>query len=1043
MIEEYIRRPVVVIVGMILLVLFGFMALMTMPYQLTPKVTRPIISISTSWSGATPYEIEREIIERQENVLKGLDGLESMESRSRNGSGRLTLEFSISTPLNQAMLDVSNKLSEVKGYPDDIDRPIIRATGEDVEAVVYMILKTINSDENVREYRTFFNEEIAAYFERIPGVAEVDMPGGEDREMHIILDSQKLAAYDLRISDVINALENANINIAAGTMNYGQKAYRVRSVAEYKTPEAVAETIVWGDGRRRIKISDIAIVRAGFESPSTVTLHNFQTSLGVGIKPTSDANTLELTNAVEEVFHKLNNGILKNNGLYLEWMSDQRDYIVEAINLVQSNILTGAILACLVLFVFLRSLTSTLTIAIAMPLSIFGTFMVMASLGRTLNVISMAGVSFAVGMLVDSAIVVLENIERHKSLGKNSLEAVRDGTKEVLGGLIASVLTTIAIFIPVITIKDEAGQLFRDIAITASAAVCFSLFVSIIVIPTLSYQTLLMLDKIKNKKEKSKTIGKIISDKIISFGNMLVEMIMFFVRLAMKNLFSRLLTIVAFTLFSCILSYLLFPKMEYLPKGNQNLLVARLNPPPGTSYEERLNVGRMIFDYTKDYFEKEGFEGNATIPAISQLYFIGSESTMRFTVRSSDPSRPATLIPLLRESMANIPGMSGSVSQPGVFARGGGGREIDVDISGYNLESIITTAQVLQENIQKFLGEGTQIRATPSLEVLYPEINFYPISERLKAVGLSAKEFGIALDVLMDGRKISEYKEEGRQSIDLILKAHSEILKSPEELYNASIYTPDGGIVPISSLSMQRLEYGTSEIRHFERNRTITLIVSPPEHIPLEQAMEIIQTEVLDSLKAENALGDNQIHLSGNADKLTKIRLALQYGFLLAVLIIYLLMAALYEHFIYPLIILFTVPLAVAGGVLGIWLVNYFLVPQSLDVLTMLGFIILVGIVVNNAILIVYQSLHNVRLYGMAVKEGIIDAVRVRIRPIYMSTLTSLFGMLPLVVAPGAGSEIYRGLGAVILGGLGFSTVITIFVIPCLLSFFLKAKKNQ
>ena len=329
------------------------------------------------------------------------------------------------------------------------------------------------------------------------------------------------------------------------------------------------------------------------------------------------------------------------------------------------------------------------------------------------------------------------------------------------------------------------------------------------------------------------------------------------------------------------------------------------------------------------------------------------------------------------------------------------------------------------------------MRALPSLEILYPELNYYPINERLSAVGLSAREFGIELDVLLDGRKVAEYKEEGRDKIDLVLRSHAQNFTDPEALYNASLFTPKGGIVPLSNLAIARLEYGISEIFHHERMRTTILLVSPPDSLALQQAMEMLQAH-FDSPHMREVIGDNSIKLSGNADKLTQMRIALEGGFLLAVLIIYLLMAALYENFIYPLIILFTIPLAVAGGMIGIWLVNVFLTPQPLDVLTMFGFIILVGIVVNNAILIVYQSLYNVKQNGMDAKSGIIEAVQARIRPIYMSTLTSIFGMLPLVLAPGAGSEIYRGLGAVILGGLAFATVITIFVIPCLLSLFLK-----
>ncbi|CAM2929393.1 efflux RND transporter permease subunit [Helicobacter burdigaliensis] len=1037
--KELLNRPVVVLVGMILVSLFGILSLSTMPYQLTPKVTRPVISVNTTWSGATPYEVEREIIERQEQVLKGIDNLISLESRSRNGKANVTLEFSIGTDLTKALLGVSNKLDEVKGYPDAMDRPIIKATGDDTAPTIRMMLTSINDSVNVRNARTFFNEKVIQYFERIDGVAEVFFPGGDDREMHVILDYQKLAAYDLTIDTLINALERNNVNIAAGTMNYGRKSYRVRTASEFKTPQSIRETIIWSDGVKRVKVGDIAEVKEGFENKTTSSLYNFKEALNISIKPTADANVLILTNAVEKVFNELNEGILKKEGLKLEWMNDQRDYIEQAISLVKGNILVGAFLACGILFIFLRSLTSTLIIAISMPISIFGTFIVMAALDRTLNVVSLAGISFAVGMLVDSAIVVLENIDRHRKMDKTPLNAVIDGTKEVIGGLIASVLTTVAIFIPIINMQEEAGQLFRDIALAASSAVLFSLFVSIIIIPTLSFQASIYTKKLPKKEI---AFFNKISTKLTNFGNLCTFWIMFFVTKSMQNTKNKLLTIFSLTFASFALTFFLFPKMEYLPQGNQNFVFATLNPPPGLSYEERQKIGREIFECLSPYFAQNGFKGEKNIPPIDNMFYLGSETAMHFGMRSTDMQRAGDLIPIAKSCIAKIPSIRGNVSQAGIFERRGGqGRSIDVDISGTDLESIVATTLALQRLIFAKFGEDVQVSPRPSLEILYPELNLYPNYERLSAVGFDATSFGIMLDTLMDGRKISEYKEEGREKIDLILKAKDTEITSPEELYRASIYTPDGGILPISSLALLKLEYGINEIRHLERDRTISLQVNPPKNITIEESMELISTDILKELKESGALGDNKITLGGTADQLTKIKSALEGGFLLAIFIIYLLMAALYEDFIYPLIILFTVPLAVGGGFLGLFLVDTFIIDQPLDILTMLGFIILVGVVVNNAILIVYQSLHNIRLYGFNAHEGILDAVRTRIRPIYMSTLTSLFGMLPLVIAPGAGSEIYRGLGAVILGGLGLSTFLTLFLIPCILSFFIKREK--
>lgn len=1035
MIKYVIAKPVVVIVGIILVALFGVLSLSQMPYQLTPSVTRPIITINTLWTGATPYEMEREIIERQEKVLKGIDNLISMESRSRNGRADITLEFKIGTSLTEAMLKVSNKLDEVKKYPDGIDKPIITATGESTSPVVWMVLKTQKENpRHINEYRTFFNERVIQYFERIDGVAEVFFPSGTDREMHVVIDHNKLASYQLTIQDLINVLDLENANVSAGTMDYGRRSYRVRSVAEYKSPEQIEQTVVWSDGQRRVRIADLGYVKEGYARPTAYVEHNFESGAVVGIKPTPGTNILELSDEVERVFFRLNEGVLAKEGLYLDWMYDQRSYINGAISLVRQNILIGALLAVVVLWLFLRSFTSTVVIALSMPISILGTFIVMNALGRTLNVVSMAGISFAVGMLVDSAIVVLENIDRHKRLGKGIFAASYEGTKEVVGALVASVLTTVAIFIPIINMEEEAGQLFRDIALTASSAVLFSMVVSILIIPMFSYQ-LLRLFGVEKPHPQSILEG---------VGARIIDTVMAWVKGCTASVASRLATIFFFIFLSLAISYALFPKMEYLPEGNQNFVTTVLNPPPGLSYEERQNIGKEVFRLNESYFVQKGYEKNekGEMPPIRHMFFLGSENFMYFGTRGVVEDRAGEMIPQFLKTIESLPGMTGVSMQPGIFERGmGKGRTIDVDISGVEIESLIQTASAMQRLIKQRLPQGTQVRPLPSLELIYPEINLYPDSDKLKAAGLNPTTFGVALDVLMDGRVIAEYKEEGREKIDLVLKANKGELKTPEEIYNALIYTPSAGILPLSALSEIKREYGITEIRHFERKRTVTLQVTPPKSMPLEEAMEKIQGEFVGELQKQGLMGSNELRLSGTADKLTQTRLALQGGFVLAVVIIYLLMAALYENFVYPLIIIFTVPLAVAGGVIGLKLVNLFLANQPLDILTMLGFIILVGTVVNNAILIVYQAINNIREEGMEAYEAVILSVRTRLRPIYMSTLTSLFGMLPLVLAPGPGSEVYRGLGAVILGGLTFSTLITVFVIPSLLLFVIQKER--
>ena len=1025
-----IKKPATVIVGVILVVLFGLIGLFSLPYQLSPDVTEPEITVTTIWTGATPYEIEREIIEEQENVLKGIPGLEELESSSFNGQGTVTLRFKIGTDVDDALLRVSNKLNEVPSYPQNVEKPVINATGAATSPVIWMIVKPADNNPNsIYMYKTYFENEIKQFLERVEGVAELFVGGGTEQEMHIIVKPEKLAAYGLTINDVIHVLSTENVNVSAGTMGVGRRDYRIRTVAEVTSPEEIEKIVIKSTGQRRIFLSDIASVRFGYEKLNVAMIHNAEEGIAIGVKPEPGANILELTDRVEQTVTWLNDNKLKDEKIYIDWAYDQRPYIRGALDLLKRNIVIGGILAITVLLIFLRSMTSTVVAASAIPISIIGTFIFMSAFGRNLNVVSLAGIAFAVGMLVDSAIVVLENIDRHRVMGKSSFESAYDGTREVWGAILASTLTTVAVFLPVVFMKEEAGQLFRDIAIAVTCAVTLSLFVSVSVIPMFAKQ-LFSLRKYKKSSEQN---------RFTVIGNNLRETIMRMVQIVVKNWKTRLITIISLTALSILSAWALTPKMEYLPQGNRNLVINILIPPPGLSYEEKKDIGDQLFRSAEPYMKKD-HEG---IPGIKNMFYVGSD---RFNIAgaiSIHEQRADELLPLFMRTINSIPGMFGISLQAGIFqTRLGRGRTIDVDVSSNDLNRVVQVADSMFGIIKKEIPDA-QIRPIPSLELLFPEVRFIPQRDRLKASGMSASDLGISLDVLMDGRKIGDFKQEGKKKIDLVLKASEKDISTPEELYRAMVTLPGGKIVPVSSLSTLVRTSGITEIRHLERNRTVTLQVTPPDTIPLQEAMEIVESKVIAPLKDKGMLVGVDVMQSGVADKLTETRKALQWNFVLAAAIAYLLMAALFGNFIYPLIIMFTVPLAAAGGFIGLRLENILIAYQPLDVLTMLGFVILVGVVVNNAILIVHQALNNIRYHGMDHREAVLESTKTRLRPIYMSASTSIFGMMPLVVAPGPGSELYRGLGSVILGGLALSTVFTVFVIPALLMFVIKMEKVQ
>ncbi|WP_298753992.1 efflux RND transporter permease subunit [uncultured Arcobacter sp.] len=1026
LIKFSIKNPVTIIVSVLIVVLFGFLSLTKLPYQLTPSVTKPEIKITTVWPGATPHEIEREIIEEQEDALKSLNNLIEYESSAKDDRGEITLTFKLDTDIRVALQDVSNKLNEVSSYPNNVDEPIIETAT--ASPVIWMMLQTFKDNpRHIDEYRTFFDNEIKPVIKRVNGVSGTMDIGGREQQMQIVFDVNKLASYGLTVSQVISTIQNENIDVSAGIQNINRRAYRIRTVNKFASPKDIEKVVLISTRDKIVTVKDIATVDFGYETANGVAMYLGKDGIFLGVQPSAGSNIVQLTDEVEKVVNELNAGVLKDEKLKIQWIYDQRPYIVGSVDLVKQNIMIGGVLAVFILILFLRSISPTAVVSVAIPISIIGTFIILSAMERSLNTISLAGISFAVGMLVDSAIVVLENIDRHRKEGMSIADAAYIGASEVWGALVASALTTIAVFLPIVFLQDEAGQLFKDIAIAVTASVTFSLFVSISVIPMLwkSFAGI--------SKKEPKDAGA-----IANFGEKIVNFIMSIVTMSLKNTFTKIVTILSLAVFSVGAIYVLFPKLDYLPKGNKNLIFNILITPPGLSYNERYGMGTYLMKQIEPHVNKDVGD----IPGLSRAFYVSFGDFTLFGGTSMHEDRAPDLIPMFRPIVNSMPSVFGVSLQSGVFESGvGEGNTVNIDISGEKIEEIASIGAQLYGATMGAI-QGSQVRPVPSVELLYPEVRIRPNRDAIKALDLSSRDLGVAIDVLMSGRKVGDFEEDGKKKIDLVLKADGELVKTPEDVMASLLALPNGMVLPVSSMSDYISTTGISEIRHLNGKRTITLQVTPPDGMTIDEAMKTIGG-MLEGMKAKGIITEDiEIGISGTADKLTETIKLLMDNFILALVIVYLLMASLFGNFLYPIVIMCTVPLATAGGFIGLKLTNIFIAPQPLDILTMLGFIILVGIVVNNAILIVHQSLNYIRDKGMEHKKAVIEATRTRIRPIYMSSLTSIFGMLPLVLMPGPGSEFYRGLGSVITGGLAFSTIFTIFVTPALLMFFIKLEQR-
>lgn len=1033
-----IERPIAVIAFVVMAVLFGLLALSRIPIQLAPDVRKPIVVVETQWPGAAPAEIEREIVNPQEEAFRGLEGLEIMTSRSRTGQAEVTLEFAIGSEMGDILLLVSNRLDRVGGYPSEAGEPRLNTSGSDDSPIAWVIARAL--DGNTRplpEYGDFMEDVVKERLERIDGVSTVNVFGGVAQELQIVIRPEELARFGLTIPQIVNRLRSENVSLSAGDVDEGKRRYTVRADGNLNTIESIESVVLRSEalgqagGLGRVRVADIAEVGFAYKEPTARLRFRGEPALAFNVVREQGANVIATMSDVKTVLADLSAGPVANAGLQLEQVYDETVYIEGAIDLVTQNIWIGGLLAATILLLFLRSPRATLVISLAIPVSIVATFVAMAATGRTLNVISLAGIAFAIGMIVDAAIVVLENIYRLREQGKSRREAAYLGAKQVWGAILVSALTTVMVFIPILIMELEAGQLFRDIAVAISVSVLLSLIVAVTVIPALSSRLL-----------SSGTARTLPLPGVDHLGKGFKWLVMAYVRLTVRFRAAGILMVALIGTGAAIAAWTFLPKLEYLPEGNRNLVFGLIIPPPGYNLETTETIAQRIETVARPMWEaRPATETEDGLPALESFFFVATPGNSFVGAAAVDGSRVSEAIPILSRPIFAEPGTFGFMTQPSLFGRGvGGGRTIELNVSGDSLEDILGVAGQAAGLVSQILprSEGHQFRPIPGLELGAPEVRLIPDRVRLADAGLSMEALASTVDAYNDGVRVDEINV-GNRRIDLTLKGGNGALTGlrTQDIGSFPVVTPSGQIIPVSELAEVRVTAGPTEIRHLERLRTITLEVRPSDALPLEAAVELLESDVVSVIEGRGLPPGVRMSVSGTADQLSQTWTAIQINLIVAMIIVFLVMAILFESFVLPLVVMISVPIAAAGGVGGLVILNTFQT-QPLDMLTLLGFVILVGIVVNNAILIVHQSLYLLREEHMSPVEAIEEATRNRIRPIFMSTLTSVFGMLPLVVFPGAGSELYRGLGAVVVGGLSMSAFLTLLTVPPLLRLVLR-----
>lgn len=987
-----------------LVALFGLTSIASLPIQLLPTIEEPQISVANFWRAAAPEEMEANIVEPQENVLRNTPGVTNLNSFIGRGAGFVNLSFAVGTDIQTAKLDVINNLTQAPPRPGDALEPQVNVGGGGQTPGAASLLIRVLPDNPNRElsaYQKLIEDSVEPRLARIAGVSQVNLQGEQPRELHITFDSYRAAALGVEINDIMATVSRAT-DSSGGFADVGRRQYTVRFVGQFE-PGQLNELIVGWSDERPIYLSEVADVEIVPRKQDGFTLRNGYPAYYITVQRDYDANTVAILDEVNKAIVELNETVLHAAGLEMDLSFDASVHIRRAISLVRSNLGLGLLLAVGILYFLMRSRRATFLVTATVPLSVLVAFVALRLFDKSLNVISLAGLAFSVGLVMDAAIVTLENILRCRQSGLSRKEAIAKGTRQITGALFASTVTSVAIFVPVLFMQGMEGQLFQDLALTIAVAVSASFLIAITVLPVTAGFLL--------RKETG--------DPLAHWWDRITGLVMKLTRTPLRCR-SWVVGILGASL---LVIFLLVPKANLLPQAPSDSLNAFFAMPPGGTIEMvETEIAGTIVERLRPYME------HRQEPHI-RGYNLSSFGTFNaLFIYPQDPNRIEEMIGIVRdEVLVDLPDTQAFVQRSSLLNFGfDGGRSINVDLQGSNINALSDVAVQAMSIINEAIP-GAQVRPNPGLQIAEPELQLVPNDRRITAAGLDRAAVANIVRALTSGAFVGEYFD-GNDRLDMILKGPT--WNSPEELAAVPIATPLAGIQSIGELTDVRRTVGPTRLLRVNGQRTLTLSVTPPPEMTVQEALDTLR-DVVDPQLRDIMPGDVSLAYRGTADRLEAAFGTMQVNLAIAAVVLFLVLAAMFRSPWDGALVMLSMPLAVAGGVIALRILNLF-TTQAMDLLTTIGFLILLGLVVNNAILLVMQTRAGQRK-GLDRGGAVAEAVRVRARPIYMSTLTSIFGMLPLMLIPGVGSQIYRGLATVIIGGMFVSAVFTLILMPSIL----------
>jgi hydrophobic/amphiphilic exporter-1 (mainly G- bacteria), HAE1 family len=1069
------RRRVTIMMVTVAALLFGLVSLSRLDVSLLPELSYPTLTVRTDFTGAAPAEIENLVTRPIEEAVGVVRGVREVRSVSRPGQSDVTLAFAWGTNMDHAALDVRERLERLN-LPLQVDRPLLLRLDPSTEPVLrYALSRRADADpdaaglvlppsdrgrleDELRALRRFADERLRKDMESIPGVAAITISGGLEDEIQVLLDPRRLAQLGLGAETVAQRLSQENVNLSGGRLEQGSRQFLVRTINEFANVEQIAGVIISQEQGRPVYLRDLAEVREGWREREAITRINGEEMVELAIYREGDANVVGVARQVQRRLAALESDLPPD--LTLTATYDQSIFIRNAIVQVIQAALLGGLLAVAVLYLFLKNARTTVIIALAIPVSVIASFAAMYAGGLTLNIMSLGGIALAIGLLVDNAIVVLENIAARRERGDSLIDAARTGAGEVSGAVVAATLTTIAVFLPLVFVDGIAGQLFRDQALTVTFALLVSLLVALTLIPMLAslgekprarasgdlpfeadspasmprgwmarlrgflaaaitFVAVFLTRMIgKVSRAVSSLLALLLSPAVKGFNRMhdaLAERYPGWLRAALAR---RGLTVaLAFGLF--VLALALVPRlgMELVPSMAQGEFQVELKLAPGTALERTDAVLGQLDQYTRSL---PGVARTDTVAGSGQRMDANPEEAGEHSGTLNVVLAPGTdearVIAAIRSWLGERPGLDYSIGRPELFSFS---TALEIQLAGHDLDQLKAVSDQVAERLA---GSERLSDIRTSLEQGHPEIQIRFDHERAARLGLRADEIADTVVRQIRGEVATRYTARERR-IDVLVRASESERDSIERIAQLVVNPGAQRPVTLDAVADLSLAIGPSEIQRVSQRR-VAVVSANPGFGDLGRASEEAQGLLADLVLPPGV----SLRLAGQSEEMQLAFRSLLLALALAVFLVYLVMASQFESLLHPFVILFTIPLAMTGAILALWLTG-----MSVSVVVFIGLIMLAGIVVNNAIVLVTR-INQLREAGMPRIEAIVEGGRARLRPIVMTTLTTTLGLLPLALGLGEGAEMRAPMAVTVIGGLLLATALTLIVIPVVYS---------